>query len=383
LLPVGIQNFEKIRNGGYCYIDKTASLHRLITGSTRVGFLSRPQGFGKSLLCSTLKAIFEGKRELFEETGGQKALAIASLEWDWKPYPVIVLDLSSFNYDENEDCLESFLHGRLDDIARHYGIELRGGGSISTEFISLIYDLHKLFDEDVAVIIDDCDAPLLATINIPELHERMRSALHGFYAVIKAYGRYLRFAFLASMTEFFHTGDFSGFNNVSDLTLDSRYADLCGFTEMEACEYFEPEITEIIEKSEFDRVEYMDKLRAFYYGYRFTDEPLKVYNPAELLQHLQSGGEFRSHWQSAGSLDFLAKLIDEQQMQISDMSDLLISTRGFDKCDIRKLWVVPLLYRSGYLTISDYDKSSYIYTLDFPNEEARACFARSFQSDEV
>ena len=181
LLPVGIQDFETIRTEGYCYVDKTAILHPLITGSSRAFFLSRPRRFGKSLLCSTLEAVFEGRRELFREVAGYPALAIDSLEWDWKKYPVIRLDLNAAVYSRGIEHLNSLLHNSLNNTARSCGIELRGSFVVE-QFANLILDLRDRSGEKVVVIIDEYDKPLLETIGKGALHEAMRDELKGFYS---------------------------------------------------------------------------------------------------------------------------------------------------------------------------------------------------------
>ncbi|MDR0219976.1 MAG: ATP-binding protein [Lachnospiraceae bacterium] len=376
LLPIGIQDFATIREDGFCYVDKTARIHELISDSSRVFFLSRPRRFGKSLLCSTLRAIFEGRRELFAEIAGQRALAIDSLAWEWKKHPVISLDLSPINYNMGVDRLDKLMHNSLGNIANDYGLALRGD-EISVEFSNLIKDLYEHFGEKVVVIIDEYDSPLLDTIDKREIHLQLREKLKGFYGVLKSSGALLRFVFLTGVTKFSHVSIFSSLNNLSDLTLDPKYADICGLTEEEVFENYEPEIAGVLAESGIGREEYVGKLRRFYNGYRFTKKPLKVYNPFGMLLHLRSGGEFRSYWYDTGTPTFLIKLISEQKINILDLSNLQVGLADFQRYDIENLMVEPILYQSGYLTIEDYNEKTQMYSLEYPNEEVRSCFARS------
>ena len=288
-LPIGIQDFAKIREGGFSYVDKTADIHRLISGSGGAFFLSRPRRFGKSLLCSTLGSIFENKRELFGEIAGHPALAVNSLEWEWKKYPVIRLDLNPGNYREGTVVLNSSLHNALNNIAEAYELEPRGQYA-SEQLSNLIQDMYKHCNEKVVVIIDEYDKPLLSTIDDPELHIAMRNELKGFYGVLKSYDAYLQFVFLTGVTKFSHVSIFSDLNHLVDLTLDPRYAGICGITQEEVEQNFGPEIEAILEGSSKSREEYMNELRRFYNGYYFSWKLLSVYNPFSLLNHFDNDG---------------------------------------------------------------------------------------------
>ena len=375
LLPIGIQDFASIRNEGFCYIDKTAGIHRMITGSGRAFFLARPRRFGKSLLCSTLEAVFGGRRELFDGINGYPELAINSLEWGWEEHPVIRIDLNVANYNRGLDLLESTLNNALDNVARRYGLELRGD-YVSHRFLNLIMDMHDRAGRKVAVIIDEYDKPLLDTMDEAPLHKDMRNMLKGFYSVLKPSSGYLRFVFLTGVTKFSHVSIFSDLNHLQDLTLDRRYADICGITQEELETGFAPEIESILSESGSGREEYLGKLRRFYNGYRFSKEPIRVYNPFGLLNHFESR-EFRPYWYDTGTPTFLVRLILGQKLNILDLGNLRVSSTDFHKYDIETMRAAPLLYQSGYLTIADYDARRDRFTLDYPNDEVRSCFAGS------
>jgi len=375
-LPIGMQDFVSIRKEGFCYVDKTAHIYRLIDGSGRAFFLSRPRRFGKSLLCSTLGAVFENRRELFGEITGQPALAIDFMEWEWKEYPVIRIDLNAGVYSNGVEALYSALYSELQKTAEKYVFALENTDIIS-QFKSLIRNICNKAGEKAVVIIDEYDKPLLSTIDNPQLHSRMREELKGFYGVLKSYDEYLRFVFLTGVTKFSHVSVFSDLNQLVDLTLDSRYADLCGITQEEMEKNFRPEIDAVLEDSGKSRAEYLGELRRFYNGYRFSRKPLAVYNPFGLLNHFYKGGEFLPYWYETGTPTFLINLILKQKINIVDLTKMRVGYEDFRKYDIETMRTEPLLYQSGYLTIKDYDEELAEYILDYPNEEVRASFSKA------
>ena len=370
LLPIGIQDFTGIREGGYVYIDKTARIHELISGSGRAFFLSRPRRFGKSLLCSTLGAIFEGRRELF------KGLAIDSLEWEWKRHPVIRIDLNPGDYTEGTAILKETLRNALENSAIGLGLSIRGQ-IVSDQFLNLIHDAHQKYGERAAIIIDEYDKPLISTIDMADLREKMRNALKGFYSVLKSASPHTRFVFLTGVTKFSHVSIFSDLNHLADLTLSPNYADICGITQEELEAGFAPEIESVSKKTGRSLVEYLEELRRFYNGYRFSEKLLKVYNPFGLLNHFHMDGKFLSYWYGTGTPTFLVKLIIAQKINIVELGNMRVAYEDFRKYDIEKMNAAPLLYQTGYLTIADYDERRERFTLDYPNDEVRSGFAGS------
>jgi hypothetical protein len=369
-LPIGIQDFPKIREEGFLYVDKTAIIHRLINNSGGAFFLSRPRRFGKSLLCTTLGAIFGGRRNIFQ------GLAIDSLDWEWKKHPIIRLDLNPGNYLNGTKVLTSALNNMLYNFANDYGIRLRGK-FVPDQFSNLIKDLHNKEDEKVVIIVDEYDKPLLSTIDNNELHIAMRNELKSFYGVLKSSDEYLKFVFLTGVTKFSHISIFSDLNHLSDITLDSRYAEICGLTQEEVEHNFGPEIDGILEDAGKTREEYLGELRRFYNGYRFSEKPLSVYNPFGLLNHFDKNGKFLPYWYETGTPTFLVKLIINQKLNILDLNNMQVDYEDFRKYDIENMRAEPLLYQSGYLTIKDYDGELNQFTIDYPNEEVRSSFSRS------
>ncbi|MCL2688454.1 MAG: ATP-binding protein [Chitinispirillia bacterium] len=377
LLPIGKQDFVGIREDGFCYVDKTARIHQLITGSGRAVFLSRPRRFGKSLLCSTLKAIFEGKRPLFGEIAGRPALAINSLDWGWEKYPVIRIDLNVGEY-LLKGLVELYanLNRDMELCAEKYEVPFTGKTE-SDRFARLIHALHKQCGRRVVVIIDEYDKPLLSTIENTDLHNDMRNALKGFYGVLKSSDSDLQFVFITGVTKFSRVSVFSDLNHLTDLTLNPAYSDICGLTQDEVEQNFEPEIKTILEETGRDRVMYMKKLRQQYNGYRFSEKPLTVYNPFGLLQHFNEAGKFSPYWYETGSPTFLINLIKKQKINIAKLDNMRVRYEDFRKYDSENIKAEPMLYQCGYLTISDYNEKRNEYTLDYPNMEVSYSFANS------
>ena len=375
-LPIGIQDFAKIREGGHIYVDKTVSIHKLITGSAGAFFLSRPRRFGKSLLCSTLEAIFEGRRDLFGEMAGYPALAINSLDWEWKKHPVIKLDLNAGVFSNGVEALHSTLFRELKKEAGKLGVIIDEKDCIS-QFAGLIEKSCIITGEKAVVIIDEYDKPLLETIDDPYLHDKIRKELKGFYGILKSYDKYLRFVFITGVTKFSHVSVFSDLNQLSDLTLNQSYTDICGLTQDELEIVFEPEIKKILDINGISKNKYIDELRNYYNGYRFSEKSLTVYNPFGLLQHFNEDGKFRPYWYETGTPTFLINLIKKQKINILNLNNYKISFDSLYKYDIENLDALPVLYQSGYLTISDYDEEHDQFILDYPNLEVSSSFAKS------
>jgi len=377
LLPVGIQDFPDIRTRGFVYADKTARAYELITGSGKAFFLSRPRRFGKSLLCSTLGAIFEGRRELFGEIAGRPALAIDGLDWEWKKYPVIRLDLSAGNYGNGVETLRSVLYAEMRGEAEKYGVTLDRADQPTSQFKYLIEKASQNVGEKAVVIIDEYDSPLTGTLTKLDVHIELREELRGFYSVLKSCDAHLRFILLTGISKFSQVSVFSALNQLSDLTLDPRYADICGLTQEELEANFGPEINGVLESTGSSREEYIDQLRRFYNGYRFSENPIKVYNPFGILNHFENNGKFRPYWYRSGTPTLLTDLINSRNIDLTNLNNMQVGYDDFDAFDIEEMEPAPLLYQTGYLTITDYDEKEEGFTLDYPNIEVRSAFAKS------
>ncbi|MDR0909826.1 MAG: ATP-binding protein [Spirochaetaceae bacterium] len=374
-LPIGEQDFASIRQKGAVYVDKTELIYKLITGSGSQFFFSRPRRFGKSLLCSTFAALFEGRRELFQEIAGMPALAIDKLDWDWKPYPVIRIDLNAGDYLQGQERLETALSTSLENTARKYKIELRGQYP-STQFTNIIVDLHEKYGP-VAVIIDEYDKPLLATLDEPKLHRLMVSSLKSFYSVLKSQDGNLKFVFITGVSKFSHISIFSDLNHLTDISLSESYNDLCGFTQKEINANFAPEIREAAKKNKLPKAQYLQELKDFYNGYRFSQNKITVHNPYGLLNHFFDDYKFAPYWFGRGTPTFLINLIRSQKIDVLHLENYYFNASDLQKFDINNMDAVTVLYQTGYLTIVDFDDDRKQYILDYPNREIKSCFSES------
>jgi hypothetical protein len=368
-LPLGIQTFEEIIEDDYLYVDKTLVIHRLLVTAGKVVFLSRPRRFGKSLLCSTLSSIFEGRRDLFH------GLAIDELNWDWTAYPVIHIDFNAGDYMEGKEELYATIGTSLEETAGKYEVSIKGT-TPSSKLRNLIVDLYKKCGQKAVVIIDEYDKPLLGTLAAPKIHEELRGMLKGFFGVLKSADKYLKFSFITGVTKFSKVSIFSDLNQLDDISLKSDYADICGITQDELDRDLIEWTKKFAEVHGLSENEYRDRLRIIYNGYRFSEKELTVYNPFGLIQHFMNGGKFSPYWFESGSPAFLYQLMKKQDTDIVDLEDTEIPLSAFTNFDIEGMQLVPLLYQSGYLTIKGYDSEKNMIQLGFPNEEVWSAFSQ-------
>jgi len=364
-LPIGIQDFEKLRTEGFLYVDKTAYVHQLARQPLPY-FLGRPRRFGKSLFLSTLKAYFEGKKELF--TG----LALADLETDWIQYPVLYIDFSIGMYNDAKSLGET-LHYNLNKIEAKWG-KTADNGNPATRFAALIQRAHEQSGQKVVVLVDEYDKPLLGTMDDLDVNDAIRNALKGFYGVLKGMDAHLRFVFLTGVTKFSKVSVFSDLNQLQDISLDRRFAGICGISEAEMRETFMPEIDALGEQCGMSRDEALTRLKKRYDGYHFAKESEGIYNPYSLLNTFAKQ-DFAYYWYETGTPTFLVKLIKNLQIDIRKFdNDVTIGARDIDVYRIGETSPIPILYQSGYLTIKRYDQKFDEYILGFPNEEVRYGF---------
>ncbi|MGC8926503.1 MAG: AAA family ATPase, partial [Myxococcota bacterium] len=302
-LPIGIQTFEKIIGENYCYVDKTEIIYRLINSGTYF-FLSRPRRFGKSLLIDTIKCLFEGREELF------KGLWIEG-RWDFsKRYPVIKIDFGSGVFKEREELRKGIFY-ILDENRRALGVEIGGHTLTNTYLNDLIVRAVEKYGERVVILIDEYDKPILDNIEDPEVAREMREELKNLYSVLKGADAYIKFVMLTGVSKFSKVSLFSGLNNLSDITLDERYATICGYTQSE----FESVFREYL-----DGVD-MEKVKLWYNGYNWLGE--KVYNPFDILLFLDSPTRaYKNYWFETGSPTFLMKLLKERRYFIPELEEI-------------------------------------------------------------
>ena len=366
IYPIGIQDFEKLRNDGYVYVDKTAQIYKLATTGSYY-FLSRPRRFGKSLLISTMEAYFRGKRELF------KGLAIEQLEKDWKEYPILHIDLNSRRY-ENAESLRSELNKYLEIWERRYGDEFKDR-ALEERFFQIIAKAYEKTGQRVVILVDEYDKPMLQAIGDEALQDEYRNTLKAFYSVLKTQDRYIKFAFLTGVTKFGKVSVFSDLNNLEDISMLEPYADICGITEKEIHCMFDSEVALLAGKEGIEKDECYARLKDCYDGYHFRQNSEGVYNPFSLLNTLKSKC-FGDYWFETGTPSFLVYLLKQADYNLNNLQEEMVSADILNSVDSMSKNPIPVIYQSGYLTIKDYDREFKIYRLGFPNKEVENGFIK-------
>ncbi|MEE0805747.1 MAG: AAA family ATPase [Prevotellamassilia sp.] len=363
--PVGVQSFEKLRNEGYVYVDKTALVYKLVQEGSSY-FLSRPRRFGKSILLTTIEAYFKGQKHLFED------LALADLETEWKEYPVLHLDLNAERY-ETIGELENILDAYLREWEEMYDSTEGGNSSLSIRFRSVIRAAKKKTGKNVVVLIDEYDKPILQAIGNEALQDEFRNALKAFYGVLKSADADLRFTLLTGVTKFGKVSVFSDLNNLNDITMDARYATLCGITETELKTIFNEGVEALASKNNQTKEETYDALRHRYDGYHFAVDTPGLYNPFSVLNTLEKS-TYSDYWFSTGTPTYLVELLKKTNFKLGELSNLKVSFDGLDNIHRADINPIAVLFQSGYLTIKGYDNRFRLYKLDYPNEEVRQGF---------
>ena len=369
--PIGIQSFETIIEDDYVYLDKTGLVYDLAHNG-HIYFLCRPRRFGKSLLVSTLKCYFEGKKELF------KGLAIDKLEKEWKQYPVFHIDFNGIDFTEAgilDKVLEEFvacserLYGR-DELALTLG----------SRFKAVLRNAHQQTGNRAVVLIDEYDKPLLdvmglgvsidTSIGKMTLEEYNRNRLKGFYSVFKAADADLQFVLLTGVTKFSQVSVFSGFNQPDDISLDERYEALCGITKEELYTTFDEPIKAMAARYKVseDKMKYM--LKRKFDGYHFSPNMLDIYNPFSILNSL-SKKKLSDFWFRTGTPTYLVRLLSHFRENLNELTGKYYLPSSFMVYDPYMKSVLPLFYQNGYLTIKDWNMDFDSYLLDFPNEEVK------------
>ena len=365
--PVGIQTFSRLRSEGYVYIDKTDLMWKMTKVSPFI-FLSRPRRFGKSLLTTTLCSFFRGERELFE------GLKVMALEKEWKRYPVLHIDVSMANGKTDADALRRALMLQLKPLKEVYGAdpEENTPGEV---FDGLIRRAHQQTGEQVVVVIDEYDAPLLDVLHEEETLPAFRCVMQEFYQCLKAREAMIRFCFITGITKFSQLSIFSTINNITNISMLPKYAALCGITEEELTTTLAPDIALLAESYEFTPEEMHTMLKQKYDGYHFSRQSPEVYNPYSLFKAFDNQ-EVGSYWFDSGTPSFLIRQMLKYHTDITTLDNMETSSNDFDKPTEAMTSALPLLYQSGYLTIKSWERVDfeYIYTLGIPNQEVQAGF---------
>ena len=362
--PVGIQSFEKVREGDYFYIDKTELVYQLVQGG-QYYFLGRPRRFGKSLLVSTLEAYFQGRKDLF------KGLAMERLEQEWTEYPVLHLDLNTQKYNKPE-ALYNVLNDTLCRWEKLYGANPSETDE-GLRFQGIIRRAFETTGRQVVILIDEYDKPLLQTIGNKTLSDDYRATLKAFYGVVKSCDPYIRFALLTGVSKFSKVSVFSDLNNLMDISMDNRFATLCGITEEEIRRHLDPELHQLAAATGLTYEETCDKLRAMYDGYHFSRLSPGLYNPFSLLCTF-ARMEFGSYWFETGTPTFLVELLQRERYDLYRMAHVQTTVEVLNNAVPSNLSSIAMLYQAGYLTLKGYDSRFGLYQLGFPNREVEEGF---------
>ncbi len=365
-------SFEELIRGNFLYVDKTEYIWNMVRPATAGYFLSRPRRFGKSLTVSTLKAVFQGKKELF------KGLAIYDKPYDWKRYPVIHLDMNGLDF-SSEDELESSLCDLVTEAAASHELTLELANAASM-FRVLINRLAE--QEQVVILVDEYDKPILNNLNKPHA-QKILDKLKVFYSVIKAFESKERFVFVTGVSKFCHVSLFSDLNNLTDISMHRDYAAMFGYTQEEFETYFADHIDSACKQQDMSREKLLPEIKAWYDGYRFHAKAESVYNPVSLAQFFTNDAEFNNYWFSTGTPSFLMELTKKTDFNFEKTLSEPVMSLAFNAFEIDKIDPLALLLQTGYLTIksSFVDLGETLYYLDFPNREVKNAFETYLISD--
>jgi hypothetical protein len=363
-LPIGIQDFEQIRKGSYLYVDKTHYLPALLDFGKYL-FLSRPRRFGKSLLLGTLKAWFEGKKELFE------GLSLYQ-QTTWQAYPVILIDYSVVDYHKDVATFERSLYYRLENYAIQYEIKITRLG-IKSQLEELVRKLYQKTGQQVVLLIDEYDKPIIDFLDRPVQAHQNKEVLANFYSVIKSLDPYLHFVMITGVSRFSKISVFSGMNNLIDITLQKQFGALLGFTQKELETTLTPYLQALQQQEAIDSPTLLNQIQYWYNGYSWNVIE-KVYNPFSILNLLHQQ-QFKNYWFSTGTPTFLIEQMNKAALSPVDLTNITLTDISFDAYDLKHLDIKALLFQTGYLTITHQEKATLgarLYHLQIPNEEVRA-----------
>lgn len=364
-LPVDVSSFKEIVKN-YIYVDKTEYIYNLFSSGGRYYFLSRPRRFGKTLLISTLKELFEGNREAFY------GLKINQYDYDWKKHPVILLDFASLPHSNKEELISS-INWELNRIATTYNIDVSDAPSIGIKFKSLIIQLAQ--KEKVVVLVDEYDKPILDHLHNINEAEAQRDVLRSFFDILKGLDGYLRAIFITGVSKFSKTSIFSGINNLNDISLDKLGTAILGYTQNEIEYYFSDSISEMSKEINSNSDEIIKSLTHWYNGYRFSASEIKVYNPYSVIYCLLKK-QFANYWFESGTPFFLVNLIRKQYYKLEDLQFIDVDLESLGSFDVKAIPLIQLLFQTGYLTIKEYSRKTDKYNLGYPNHEVEQSFTK-------
>ena len=368
LYPLTIQTFEEIRKLDRVYVDKTDLVYQMTHGAAKYIFLSRPRRFGKSVLVSTLKSYFEGRKDLFE------GLAMEELEKEWTPYPVLHFSMAGGKHRDRER-LEDYISEMLGRIEPRYGIT-KPAKQVNDRLTNLIMTAYEQTGHQVVVLIDEYDAPLLDVMHEDEQLPVLRNVMRNFYSPLKDCDPYLRFVFLTGITKFSQLSIFSELNNISNISMLDDYAGICGITKDEMLTQMSESIDALAEKQGLSREEAIDSLTKLYDGYHFSPKSPDIFNPYSLINCF-TYNLLNTFWFDSGTPTYLIEMMRKFGTAPSEFHADDVEAADFDAATETMTTITPLLYQSGYITIKGYDRELCLYSLDIPNKEVRISLMKS------
>ena len=370
-LPIGVQNIKiMLCKGEYVYVDKTGFIKELISGGIRQYFMSRPRRFGKSLFLSTLKEIFKGNKELF------KGCQIYESDYSWEEHPVLYFDFAMIASDTPEE-LKIGLKNVLKDLAKMYGLSITGP-SLQLQLSRLVTELST--KNRVVVLVDEYDHPIINNLENLDTAKKNRNIIKDFFTALKGLDEHLRFTFITGVSKFSQVSLFSGVNNLKDITMNPKYAEMMGYTEEELRGNFKEYVTAIAEERKQEEEEIWEEVRAWYNGYRFTERETRVYNPFSTLNFMDER-RAQGYWYATGTPSFLIHQLSKYPKSVIPLNGTGASKdKLLDISNLEKINLAALMFQTGYLTITDYDEVANFYSLDFPNREVRQAFFQTLIS---
>ena len=366
--PVGIQTFDKIREGNYLYVDKTKYIVDFRKKSMSYVFLSRPRRFGKSLFVSTLQAYFEGRKELFE------GLAIADYEKEWTKHPVLHFDMSGAKHFDAERLVD-YLNLELLKYEKLYGRD-ENEKHPNDRLTGIVERAYKQTGQKAVVIIDEYDAPLLDVVHEKDNLSQLRLIMQNFYSPLKKLDPYLEFVFITGITKFSQLSIFSELNNLENISMFDQYSAICGISLTELTTVMRPDVEALGRALGLTYDECLKELRKYYDGYHFSRKSEDVFNPFSLIRAL-NGQQIESYWFGSGTPSYLIKSLQKYHVNVTDIEPKSVSVDDFDVSPEQMTSPLPLLYQSGYLTIKKYSPLTQSYVLGYPNQEVKIGMLRS------
>ncbi len=369
-LPIGVQDFEKIRTGNFVYVDKTRHIHDMVRPAQGFYFMSRPRRFGKSLTVSLMKCLFQGKKALFD------GLWISEkTDWEWKEHPVITIDFNEIPH-HDPGTFRKNLSLSVNQTAQRYGVSIQTDLA-QTQFQELILALKEKFGAGVAVLVDEYDKPIISHLGkgkeALEIAKQNRDIMKYFFGVLKGVNvsPCLRFVFLTGISKFSRVSIFSELNNLNDITMNRKYADMMGYTQAELEDHFSEYLARFAEETDQKVGDVKEKMRAYYDGYRFSEGKTRVYNPFSVLNSLWEFA-FKNYWFETGTPTFLVDVLKENRWYPPKIENMHATPVLFSVYEIERLQPEALLFQTGYVTIKDIDED--IYTFGYPNREVKTAF---------